>query len=110
MTDKISPVFSALADPTRRAMLAQLALGEATVSDLAAPYKMSLPAASKHISVLTAAGLVRKKKRGRTVACRLAADPLRRASDWLARYHRFWSDQLDALDRHLANERAQGER
>lgn len=101
MSDNISNVFSALADPTRRAMLAQLALGEASVSELAAPYRISLAAASKHLSVLASAGLVNKRKVGRVVRCRFSARRMKEAMDWMQRYERFWSGQLDSLDDYL---------
>lgn len=105
MVNQLSPpidlVFSALADPTRRGMLAQLSLGASSVSELAAPYRMSLAAASKHISVLEGAGLVTKSKRGRVVDCRLNAAPLKQALDWISRYRRFWSEQLDSLEDYL---------
>lgn len=100
----MSTVFSALADPTRRAMLAQLALGETTVSELAAPYKMSLAAAAKHVAVLESSGLLKKRREGRTVRCRLAPEPLKDAAEWISRYRRFWSDQLDALDDYLGGD------
>ncbi len=99
--DRVSRVFAALADPTRRAMLAQLALGETTVSELAAPYNMSLPAASKHIAGLESAGLVKKRKTGRVVRCRFVPSRLREAMDWMSRYERFWTERLDALDEYL---------
>lgn len=105
MPDHVSDVFSALADPTRRAMIAQLALGEASVSELAAPYRMSLAAASKHLSVLESAGLISKRKTGRSVRCRFTAKRMKEAMDWMARYERFWTEQLDSLDEYLrANE------
>lgn len=99
----IDPVFAALADPTRRAIVAQLAAGQACVSDLAKPHDMSLPAISKHLSVLEAAGLIAKRKEGRQVHCRLDAAPLKSAADWLSDYQRFWTDQLDALEEFLDN-------
>ena len=97
----LDAVFSALGDPTRRAILARLALGEASVGDLAAPHEMSLPAVSKHLRVLETAGLVRKEKDGRVVRCRLEAEPLRDAAAWIAEYRRFWEAQLDALAGYL---------
>lgn len=106
MSDHVSTVFSALADPTRRAMLAQLALGEASVSELAAPYRISLPAVSRHLAVLESAGLVEKHKVGRVVRCRFTAKRMKEAMDWMKRYERFWSGQLDSLEDYLrtANE------
>ena len=90
--------FAALADPTRRALLARLSSEDAlSVSDLAQPFAMSLPAVMKHLDVLSDAGLVAREKTGRVVACRLTADPMREALAWLNRYERFWSDNLDRL-------------
>ncbi len=97
----LDAVFSALGDPTRRAILARLALGEASVGDLAAPHEMSLPAVSKHLRVLETAGLIRKEKDGRVVRCRLEAAPLGDAAAWIAEYRRFWEAQLDALAGYL---------
>ena len=97
-SDRLDATFSALADPTRRGMLATLASGEATVSDLAAPYDMSLAAASKHVKKLEAAGLVSREVKGRTHICRLEASALREAYEWTARYQQFWMDRLDALE------------
>lgn len=97
----VDPVFAALADPTRRAIVAQLAGGEACVSELAGPHAISLPAISKHLSVLEAAGLIARRKQGRTVRCRLRPAPLKRAADWLADYEQFWTDQFDALEQYL---------
>ncbi|HVI89517.1 MAG TPA: metalloregulator ArsR/SmtB family transcription factor, partial [Dongiaceae bacterium] len=91
-------VFAALADPTRRALLAQLRRRDGmAVSDLARPFPVSLPAVMKHLDVLAAAGLITRSKTGRTVACRLTADPMREAMSWLAFYQQFWSGQLDRL-------------
>ncbi len=90
--------FAALADPTRRALLAQLGEGEAcSVSELARPFPVSLPAIMKHLDVLSDAGLISRSKTGRIVTCRLRAAPMRAAVDWLNRYQRFWSEQLDRL-------------
>ena len=97
----LDAVFSALGDPTRRAILARLALGAASVGDLAAPHEMSLPAVSKHLRVLETAGLLRKEKDGRVVRCRLEAAPLRDAAAWIADYRRFWEAQFDALAGYL---------
>ncbi len=98
-------VFAALADPTRRAMLERLALGPATVSELAAPFAISLPAISKHLRVLAHAGLLVQEKDGRLRRCHLEAGPLLEAVTWLARYEIFWDRQLDALSRYLTAER-----
>src|SRR6266849_4864036 len=98
-------IFAALSDPTRRAVLARLSgAPELSVTTLAAPFAMSLPAVLKHLDVLEGAGLIRRHKSGRTVSCRLNAAPLEEARRWLARYERFWADQLDALALFLAQE------
>jgi DNA-binding transcriptional ArsR family regulator len=90
--------FSALADQTRRALLARLSDRDTlSVSELAEPFAMSLPAIMKHLDVLTDAGLIAREKTGRVVACRLTAKPMEQAMDWLNRYQRFWSDNLDSL-------------
>lgn len=99
-------LFNALGDPTRRDMLRQLAVGERTVTELAAPYDMSLAAASRHIKVLESAGLIQREVRWRTHYCRLNAGPLAAAQDWLAFYERFWTTRLDILDRLLREEDA----
>jgi DNA-binding transcriptional ArsR family regulator len=100
----LNRTFHALADGTRRAILRRLAQGEATVSELAAPHAMSLPGISKHIRVLEDAGLVRRRRRGRTHQIRLRAAPLKNAAVWLESYQRFWERQLDSLDRYLKGE------
>lgn len=100
----MSRVFRALGDPTRRAMLRRLAAGERTVGELAAPFRMSLAGASKHIQVLERAGLVQRTVRGRTHHCRLDATRLAKAQEWLSHYERFWTDRLDALERVLEEE------
>ena len=90
--------FAALSDPTRRALLARLGDRESlSVSELAQPFSMSLPAIMKHLDVLSDAGLIAREKTGRTVACRLTAQPMEQAMEWLNRYQRFWSDALDRL-------------
>jgi DNA-binding transcriptional ArsR family regulator len=95
---QLDRTFAALSDPTRRALLAQLeAQDSVSVSDLAKPFAMSLPAIMKHLDVLTDAGLVTRKKTGRTVACRLRAQPMQEAMSWLSKYERFWSERLDRL-------------
>lgn len=106
MTPELDTVFHALGDATRRRMLGQLADGERTVSELAAPHAMSLAAASKHIKVLESAGLIRRDVRGRTHVCRLEPGPLARAHEWLAWYKRFWTDRLDVLEDLLREEDA----
>ncbi len=90
-------VFSSLGDPTRRGILARLSEGALSISELAAPYDMTLMAVSKHVSVLEGAGLVTKEKRGRAAYVHLKAESLRSAATWIAHYHRFWEDGLDAL-------------
>jgi DNA-binding transcriptional ArsR family regulator len=99
--DPLSPVFSALADPTRRAILAHLALGETSVGELAEPFAMSLPAVSKHLNVLETAGLIRRERQGRLRRCRLTPARLKEAADWIGDYRRFWEAQLDSLARYL---------
>lgn len=103
MTD-LNRTFAALSDVTRRAIVAKLASGEAPLSDLAAPFEMSLTAVSKHVRVLSDAGLVSVKKRGRTRYCQLEAVPMKDAAQWLDDYRTFWEGQLDALDRYLSEE------
>ena len=98
----LDATFSALSDATRREMLMALMRREATVSELAAPNRMSLPAVMKHLRVLERAGLVEQRKLGRERHCRLTADALKPASDWIAQYRQFWERQFDALDRFLA--------
>jgi len=97
----LDSTFSALADPTRRAILARLARGECSVTQLADPFDVSLPAISKHLRVLENAGLLCREKTGRVHRCCLAADPLKHASEWIAAYRRFWEKRLDALARYL---------
>ncbi|MBV9790055.1 MAG: helix-turn-helix transcriptional regulator [Chloroflexi bacterium] len=102
----LDSVFHALADPTRRNMLRSLASGQRTIGELAAPFSMSFAAASKHVRVLEAAGLVRRKIEGRSHICRIEPAPLAAASEWLRFYERFWTDQFDALDAMLKAENA----
>ncbi len=97
-TDQLDRTFAALADPTRRAILARLATGEASVTELAEPFEMSLPAVSKHLKVLERAGLVRRRVQGREHVLRLEPGPLREASRWLEHYRTFWDARLDALE------------
>lgn len=94
-------IFSALSDPTRRAILAKLSHGEATVSELAAPFEMSLPAISKHLRVLERAGLLTRERDGRIHRCSFNGDPVKAAADWLERYNAFWQSRLNALDSYL---------
>jgi DNA-binding transcriptional ArsR family regulator len=100
-TDHLSVVFGALADPTRRAILARLAQGEATVNELAAPFDMTLPAISKHLKVLERAGLISRGREAQWRPCRLEAGALREASEWVDSYQTFWESSFDKLDAHL---------
>ena len=104
---KLDATFQALADPTRRAILAALARGQASVSDLARPYRMTLPGVMKHLRVLERAGLVTQRKIGRSRRCRLVARPLKDAEDWISRYRKFWENQFDALERYLVQDQLQ---
>ena len=99
--DHLSATFAALADPTRRAILARLSLGETSVSELAAPFEISLPAVSKHLKVLERAGLVSRGREAQWRPCRIDAGPLREAADWIEHYRRFWEQSLDRLDDYL---------
>jgi DNA-binding transcriptional ArsR family regulator len=99
--DRLSVTFAALADPTRRAILARLALGETTVSELARPFKMSGPAVSKHLKVLERAGLIKRGREAQWRPCRLEAEPMKEATDWLEGYRRFWEQNFDRLDAYL---------
>jgi DNA-binding transcriptional ArsR family regulator len=106
--DQLSLTFSALADPTRRAILARLADGEATVSTLAAPFKLSLPAVSKHLKVLERAGLISQGREAQWRPRRLEAAPLKDAAEWVSTYRKFWEDRLDRLDAYLMDVQAAG--
>ena len=99
--DRLSVVFSALADPTRRAILARLADGDATVSELAEPFSISLPAISRHLKVLERAGLISRSRSGQWLSSTLQAGPLKEATDWMERYRVFWDGSFDRLDAHL---------
>ena len=99
--DRLSATFAALADPTRRAILARLTQGETSVGDLAEPFDMSLPAVSKHLKVLERAGLVSRGRDAQRRPCRLAAAPLHEIADWVATYRRFWEQRLDRLEDYL---------
>ena len=101
MPDRLSATFSALADPTRRAILARLALGETSVLKLAEPFKMSLPAVSKHLKVLERAGLITRTRDAQMRPCRIEARALKEANDWLEEYRRLWEERLDRLDDYL---------
>ena len=100
-TDRLSITFSALADPTRRGILARLALGEATVSELAEPYDMSMAAVSKHLKVLEGAGLISRGKQSQWRPCKLEAGPLQDVATFVEFYRRFWEESLDKLDDYL---------
>ena len=99
--DHLSATFAALADPTRRAILARLASGQASVTELAGPFEMSLPAISKHLKVLERAGLITRGREAQWRPCRLRAGPLKDAADWLEHYRRFWEQSLDRLEDYL---------
>jgi len=99
--DTLSATFSALADPTRRAILTRLSTGEASVKDLAAPFDMSGPAITKHLKVLEGAGLIARSRAAQWRPCRLEAGPLKDISDWVERYRRFWEGSFDRLDDYL---------
>jgi DNA-binding transcriptional ArsR family regulator len=100
-SDRLSATFSALADPTRRAILARLVAGEASVNELAEPFDMTLPAVSKHLKVLENAGLIARGREAQWRPCRLEPAPLKDAVDWLERYRRLWEDRLDGLGVYL---------
>ena len=99
--DHLSTTFAALADPTRRAILARLTSGEATVLELAEPFDMSLPAVSKHLKVLERAGLITRGREAQKRPCRLEVRPLKEIADWMERYRRFWDESFDRLDEYL---------
>jgi|SRR5579864_713700 DNA-binding transcriptional ArsR family regulator len=101
MSPDLNITFAALADPTRRAILARLASGEASVTELAEPFEMSLPAISKHLKVLERAGLIARGREAQWRPCRLAAGPLKDAADWLDHYRRFWDESFDRLEDYL---------
>ncbi|MEH2143893.1 ArsR/SmtB family transcription factor [Nostoc sp.] len=100
-TDQLSVIFAALADPTRRAILAHLAKGEASVTELAKPFEMSLPAISKHLKVLERAGLITQSRKAQWRPCQIEAQPLKDAADWIEQYRQFWEESLDRLDDYL---------
>jgi DNA-binding transcriptional ArsR family regulator len=100
-TEELDRTFGALADPTRRAILARLATGEASVTELAAPFAMSLPAVTKHLKVLERAGLIARGRDRQWRPARLRAEPLRQAADWIEEYRRFWDERYDRLDEYL---------
>lgn len=100
-SDPLSTTFSALADPTRRAILARLSQGETSVSELAQPFKMSLPGISKHLKVLERAGLIERSREAQWRPCKLKAQPLQEAAGWIEHYRRFWEESFDRLDDYL---------
>jgi DNA-binding transcriptional ArsR family regulator len=109
--DSLSTTFAALADPTRRAILARLALGEVSVNEIAAPFEMSLPAVSRHLKVLEHAGLITRSRDAQWRPCKLKADQLKSATEWLEGYRRFWDESFDRLAEYLVRlkaERARG--
>lgn len=105
--DHLSHTFAALADPTRRAILARLTLGETTVNDLAAPFQMSLPAVTKHLKVLQRAGLISQSKQAQWRPCKLEAAPMREVASYLEQYRQFWEQRFDQLDSYLKTLQAQ---
>lgn len=106
--DQLSTTFSALSDPTRRAILARLSSGEATVTELAKPFDLSLPAVSKHLKVLQRAGLITQSREAQWRPCKLEAEPLREAADWIEHYRGFWMESFDRLDAYLGEVQAKG--
>jgi DNA-binding transcriptional ArsR family regulator len=110
MNDPMSSTFAALADPTRRAILARLALGETSVTELAAPFEMSMPAVSRHLKVLEKAGLIARGREAQWRPCKLKAEPLKQAADYLEEYRRFWEESFDRLDEYLKTLQAKEKR
>jgi len=112
--DRLTYTFAALADPTRRAILGRLVTGQASVTELAEPFEMSLPAISKHLKVLERAGLITRGREAQWRPCRLTASPLKDVADWVEHYRRFWTESLDRLDIYLrelqAKEKKHGRR
>lgn len=106
--DHLNSTFAALSDPTRRAIIARLASGEASVTELAGPFKMTLPAVSKHLKVLQRAGLITRGRHAQWRPCKLQAAPLKEAADWVERYRRFWEESFDRLDEYLQEVQGQG--
>jgi DNA-binding transcriptional ArsR family regulator len=102
MPDTLSVTLSALADPTRRAILARLAKGETTVNEIAKPFDISLPAVSRHLKVLEAAGLISRGREAQWRPCRLETQALKTVDDWLSRYRRFWTESFDKMDAYIA--------
>ena len=109
-TDQLSATFAALADPTRRAILARLLSGERSVTELAEPFDMSMPAVSKHLRVLERAGLIARRKEAQWRRCRIDAGPLKDVADWAERYRHIWEARLDRLDTYLQHVKAKEEK
>ena len=109
-TDRLNTTFAALADPTRRAILARLAAGEASVTELAAPFEMSMPGISKHLKVLERAGLIARGRDAQLRPCRLSPAPLKEAADWMEHYREFWEQSFDRLDDYLRELQAKDKR
>jgi DNA-binding transcriptional ArsR family regulator len=110
MTDSISTTFAALSDPTRRAILARLTLGETSVTDLAEPFEMSLPAISRHLKVLERAGLISRGREAQWRPCRLKPQPLKQAADWLDEYRQYWEESFERLDEYLKKLQTKGKK
>ena len=108
--DQLSTTFAALADPTRRAILSRLTSGERSVTELARPFDMSLPAVTKHLKVLQNAGLISQGRRAQWRPCKLEAAPLREVSDWVGQYRKHWDEKLDRLDEYLRDLQAKQKR
>lgn len=108
--DRLSTTFAALADPTRRAILARLSLGETSVTELAEPFDMSLPAISKHLKVLERAGLITRGREAQWRPCRLDPGPLKETAEWIEHYRRFWEQRLDRLESYLNEIQAAGKK
>jgi len=108
--DPLSTTLAALSDPTRRAILARLATGQATVTELAAPFSMSMPAVSRHLKVLEHAGLITRGRAAQWRPCRITAAPLKDVADWVAHYRRFWTESFDRLDDYLREVQKKGKK
>ncbi len=110
MPDHLSTTLAALADPTRRAILARLSAGQATVTELAAPFSMSMPAVSRHLKVLEHAGLITRGREAQWRPCRITAAPLKDVADWVAHYRKFWMESFDRLDDYLRDVQKKGKK
>jgi DNA-binding transcriptional ArsR family regulator len=109
-SDRLNTTFAALADPTRRAMLARLMSGAASVTELAAPFEMSMPAISKHLKVLERAGLIARGREAQWRHCQLSAGPLKDVADWVEHYRQFWTESFDRLDDYLRELQTKGKK